>query len=176
MSTKTRFIVAKTYKAGEVIFEEGKDGTFSIPVNGIPGLAEIGFVWLLNSQCSGGPRTLEYYKETAELLIAYLSTAWTPSDSPEVMRKRFQLSRAIWLGANEQRKASKSRPCSFASRVKLVAGLEDNKRNFLFSHSGHVNAEGRRDGGFADVIAGWNETKQVATPIDMSETVAGLMG
>lgn len=159
---KTRFIVAKEYQNDKVVLSPKDPEPLSIPLSGINGLASMGFVALLNAQTQDGPKTKEYYHETAALLATFLSSDWKPSDSPQIMKRLFQLARAVWLSKNASREKGKPK-VSFRTRVQEVRKLPDEIRNWLYSQPVAV-------GGFADVISEWNNAAEAAPkPKDMTD-------
>lgn len=122
----SRFSVSKKYGTSEVTFFGGEDNQFSIPVNGIPGLASYGFVSLLESQLVGGPKTPEYVGNVAADLSVYLSEAWKPGDSAGIMRRKFQLTRALVIVANRKNKGRAT--VSFADVLAKVMAVTDAER------------------------------------------------
>lgn len=159
---KTRFIVAKKYENDKVILSPEDSDRLEVPLAGISGLASMGFVALLNAQTQDGPKTKEFYHQTAGLLATFLSTGWAPGDSPQIMKRLFQLARAVWLTKNADRKPGKSK-VSFRTRVQEVRKLSDEVRNFLYSQPRSV-------GGFSEIISEWNSaTEAVAKPKDMTD-------
>lgn len=160
--SKTRFIVAKKFENDKVILSPKDSDALAIPLSGINGLASMGFVALLNAQTQDGPKTKEYYHETGALLATFLSAGWLPGDSPQIMKRLFQLARAVWVHKNANRPSGKPK-VSFRTRVKEVRALPDEVRNWLFSQPVSV-------GGFADIISEWNNaTEATPKPKDMTD-------
>lgn len=154
MAERTRLVVSKQFGANAVKIGEGVDAA-SIPVNGIPGLAAYGFVALVNAQAQDGPRTLEYYIETARLLAVSLASGWKPGDSSGIMKKKFQLSRALWNISGEKARRQKRDPQPFETFVARVNALTDAERSVASSMPQ-----------FATVIAGFNSPKSEAVVND----------
>ena len=121
----TRFSISKRFGTSEVTFFGGDANHFSIPVNGIPGLAGYGFVSLLEAQTTGGPKTPEYVANVAADLSVYLSTAWKPGDSAGIMRRKFQLTRALVIAANRK---NKKVTLTFADVLVKVMAVSDAER------------------------------------------------
>lgn len=143
---ETRFSISKKYGTSEVTFFAGEANAFRIPVNGIAGLAGYGFVSLLEAQLVGGPRTPEYVAATAANLSMYLSTAWKPGDSAGIMRRKFQLARALAQLASKRQK----KDVTFGAVLPAVIALSDPERQAVWLRPevqgivAHWNAKGER--------------------------------
>lgn len=179
MPEKKRFIVPRVFSQDglQVNFgaPEDKDSR-TVSVDGITGLAALGFNSFVTGLSQDGPKDLRYVTETAEMLAVFLPVAWKPGDSAEITRKRFQLSRALYHVTNnlidssntakDLKGAARKRHVTFRSRVEKVLSLPDEMRNYLYSHD--------QPNGVADVIAPWNAVKQASRSMDVSAEMTDL--
>lgn len=163
---KERFSIPKKFGASEVTFFDDKNfdvkDKVTVPVNGIPGLAGYGFVSLLDAQLVGGPKTPEYVAETAANLSVYLSGAWKPGDSAGIMRRKFQLTRA--LAVISSKKGKNDKMVSFAAVLSKVTALSDAERQAMWLLP---QVQG--------IVSGWN-AKGERKAVDVSAAFKSLTG
>ena len=165
---KTRFAIPKKFGASEVTLFDSEEfdvkDHVTIPVNGIPGLAGYGFVALLEAQLVGGPKTPKYVADTAANLCVYLTQAWKPGDSAGIMRRNFQLVRA--LTENFNKKNNKKPPTTFARILPQVLAYDDRTKQALWNEPV-----------IQGITSEWNVAKGEHKPaVDVSATLKGVVG
>ena len=165
MPDKNRFAIPKKFEASSVTLFPGEAHAMAVPVAGIAGLASYGFISLLEAQLVGGPKTIDYTNDTAAHLSIYLSNGWKPGDSPGIMRRKFQLTRALALIATRRNKGSKKPPVTFAAALDHVVKFSDAERQGIWL---------RKD--FQAEVAPWNTKPTERKPVAVPEALKGMIG
>ncbi len=161
---KERFTVPKKYGTSEVTFFPGDaENEISIPVNGIEGLSGYGFIALHEAQTLGGPKTPSYVGEVAADLCVYLANGWKPGDSAGIMRRKFQLTRAMVVHINRRNKKG-ANPVSFAHVLPQVLAKSDPERQALWN-SPEVQP----------IISRWNLKGERKSTVDVGATLKSIV-